>query len=349
MRPAFVHRIESRVTIRLQRARELAQVRFADARPCDPANRRTTPPPVCRLPPADRLAHTSRAVRFLFFHFPAPAPEPACRRRAASRAQHVTPQRFHQRRKQLAGAAHPVRQRRAFQLHAFALVNFRLAIQRQVIAIFRDQHMRQKSRSRNAALDRAARRFGACTMRSQHAQASFGRTCRITLNRAGTYSSISETSSPRNFSSPPQSGQAFLLRRYFALHAAGALAAASHAVSPPLARRDPCRCAATMCSPLVSPAALPAAVPVARSDDPAFPMSARTACAAAWRSAASSARSRCHATTTVHAASGQLISAFSALGSSDSRSGRVCEERQPLHANIATFVYSKIKMHRKTK
>jgi len=55
----------------------------------------------------------------------------------------------------------------------------------------------------------------ACTMRSQHAQASFGRTCLMTLNRAGTYSRISETSSPRSFNWPPQSGQAFCFGRYF--------------------------------------------------------------------------------------------------------------------------------------
>jgi hypothetical protein len=65
-------------------------------------------------------------------------------------------------------------------------------------------------------MPRSMGRLGAsaCTMRSQHAQASFGRICRITLNRAGTYSRISETSSPRGFSSPPQSGHAFCLGGY---------------------------------------------------------------------------------------------------------------------------------------
>ena len=65
-------------------------------------------------------------------------------------------------------------------------------------------------------MPRSIGRLGAsaCTMRSQHAQASFGRTCRITLNRAGTYSSISETSSPRCFSSPPQSGHAVCFGGY---------------------------------------------------------------------------------------------------------------------------------------
>ena len=40
------------------------------------------------------------------------------------------------------------------------------------------------------------------------AQLSFGRTVRIPLKRAGTYSSTSETSSPSGRSVPPQSGQA---------------------------------------------------------------------------------------------------------------------------------------------
>jgi CHASE3 domain sensor protein len=46
------------------------------------------------------------------------------------RTHHVTSQLFYQRRQQLARAAHPVRQRRAFQLHAFPRIHCRLAIQR---------------------------------------------------------------------------------------------------------------------------------------------------------------------------------------------------------------------------
>ena len=45
-------------------------------------------------------------------------------------------------------------------------------------------------------------------MREQAAQLSFGRTVRITLKRAGTYSSVSHTSSPSIRNVPPQSGQA---------------------------------------------------------------------------------------------------------------------------------------------
>src|ERR1700676_4301966 len=53
-------------------------------------------------------------------------------------------------------------------------------------------------------------RLGAngCTILWQLAQESFGRTCRMTLKWLGTYSSISETSSPKGRSLPPQSGHA---------------------------------------------------------------------------------------------------------------------------------------------
>ena len=48
----------------------------------------------------------------------------------------------------------------------------------------------------------------ACTITSHLVQLSLGRTCRITLKRAGAYSSTSDTSSPSLLSSPPQAGHA---------------------------------------------------------------------------------------------------------------------------------------------
>src|SRR5262249_38622622 len=56
-----------------------------DARPCDPGCRRTIPPAGFGLLPADRLARRSIVARFSFFPVPAPTPEPARRRHAASR------------------------------------------------------------------------------------------------------------------------------------------------------------------------------------------------------------------------------------------------------------------------
>src|SRR5580700_3486839 len=51
----------------------------------DPVNRRTTPRVVSGLRPADHLEHRSTGVPFSSFPCRAPAPEPACHRRAASR------------------------------------------------------------------------------------------------------------------------------------------------------------------------------------------------------------------------------------------------------------------------
>src|SRR6202162_2540604 len=61
-------------------------------------------------------------------------------------------------------------------------------------------------------------------------------------------------------------------------------------------------------SPLVSIAGLPAAVPVARFAAPASPTSVQTASAAAWRSAASDARSRFRATAVAHVAPAPRLS-----------------------------------------
>src|SRR5216683_8354488 len=61
-------------------------------------------------------------------------------------------------------------------------------------------------------------------------------------------------------------------------------------------------------SPLVSLADLPAVTPVVRSAAPASPTSVQTACAAAWRSAASDARSRFPARAVAHVAPGPALS-----------------------------------------
>src|SRR5665213_1841226 len=144
----------------------------------------------------------------------------------------------------------------------------------------------------------------ACTIRSQHAQASFGRTCRITLNRAGTYSRISETSSPRSFSLPRSPDKRPASADTSALRAASARAVVDAPVFHSLSHR-PRRQRVSVkhwCFPLASPAIRPAATPVARSDDPASPTCARTASVAAWRSAALNVRSPCRAKQVARAA-----------------------------------------------
>jgi hypothetical protein len=58
------------------------------------------------------------------------------------------------------GAADPVGERRAVEAQALALVNLRLAIQRQMIGAFGDQHVRHRRLRRQAALDQSRRRWG---------------------------------------------------------------------------------------------------------------------------------------------------------------------------------------------
>ena len=96
---------------------------------------------------------------------------------------------------QPAPPAHPVGQRRAVELHAFAGVDLPPGDTAAVVGVLRHQRLRQQPRAGKAALDRTRwRRLPG--RRSQRTQASFGRTWRITLKWPGTYSSISETSSP---------------------------------------------------------------------------------------------------------------------------------------------------------
>jgi septal ring factor EnvC (AmiA/AmiB activator) len=74
--------------------------------------------------------------------------------------QHVAAQRCQQRVDQLVAARHPTGHRGAVDLDAITRVDAALAVQREVIAILRDHHMRQQSRPRQPTHDRTARRVG---------------------------------------------------------------------------------------------------------------------------------------------------------------------------------------------
>ena len=247
--PGFVHRIESRVAIGLQRAREIAEVRLrmlalAIRRVGEPHRRRCCvsrgaviahigpqPPGFCFS--ISRRQHRNRRVVGVQLR----------------RAQHVTPQRFHQRRKQLRSCRPP-------SPPASSVPAPRLRARKSPTGdtAASDRNISRPARAPavpGPATPRSIGRLGAsaCTIRSQHAQASFGRTCRITLNRAGTYSRISETSSPRCFSSPPQSGQASCFGGYFRT----SRGRCSGSGLPRWFRRDvcngrnPCRCVRSSC------------------------------------------------------------------------------------------------------
>jgi hypothetical protein len=58
------------------------------------------------------------------------------------------------------GAADPVGERRAIELDSLTLVDLRLAIERQVVGVFGDQHMGDRRLGRQAALDQPRRRWG---------------------------------------------------------------------------------------------------------------------------------------------------------------------------------------------
>ena len=68
----------------------------------------------------------------------------------------MPPDCVRERRKQGGGFAHPIRQRRAIQIEPVALEDLTLAVERQMIGIFVDQHMGQQAGSGSATLDRAA-------------------------------------------------------------------------------------------------------------------------------------------------------------------------------------------------
>ena len=59
---------------------------------------------------------------------------------------------------QLSGSSNPSCKCRTTDVYTLACIDLRLSIERKMIAIFRDEHMRKKCGSCNAALDRTARR-----------------------------------------------------------------------------------------------------------------------------------------------------------------------------------------------
>ena len=76
------------------------------------------------------------------------------------RVQHMAADGICQRFQQGGGLAHPLRQRRAVQIQSVTLKYLALPIQRQVIAVFRDEHMRQQAGTGASALDRTGWQWG---------------------------------------------------------------------------------------------------------------------------------------------------------------------------------------------
>jgi hypothetical protein len=105
----------------------------------------------------------------------------------------------HQRHQRCRAGADPVGERRDIKIDTLARIDGALTIERQMQAVFREQHMREQSPPRASTCDRA----GACVIASGVRQESFSRTCWITFHWRVISSSVSVTSSP-SFSSALQ-------------------------------------------------------------------------------------------------------------------------------------------------
>ena len=92
------------------------------------------------------------------------------------------------------GATDAVSERRALERHPLAGLDLRLPIQRQMTGILGDQDVGEQAWTGQSACDRPAWRRHLQRLPGRPQRRAFGRTCRITLKLAGTYSRISATS-----------------------------------------------------------------------------------------------------------------------------------------------------------
>jgi hypothetical protein len=106
---------------------------------CRPVIAHVRPQPAGLGPPAPRIEHRHWGV--IGMQLP--------------RRHHIAGQRLEQRIDQPETPAYPFGHRRTLELYAFASVDLRLAIQRQVIGILRNQDVGEQSRAGETALDRA--------------------------------------------------------------------------------------------------------------------------------------------------------------------------------------------------
>jgi hypothetical protein len=105
--------------------------------------------------------------------------------------------------------ADPVSEGRDVDLDALASVDGALPVQREVVAILRDQHESQQVGA-GAPAGNAKRESVPVLWRdsdSQLRQLNFSRTCSTTFQVRGTHSRLSVTSSPSFLSAPPHFGQ----------------------------------------------------------------------------------------------------------------------------------------------
>ena len=137
--------------------------------------------------PQDRSSRrTTESCPVLVFRRPARAPGRWYRLHAAQRRRGHGGRSLPPGGEQELGLSHPISQRGAVEIDAFAGIDDGLAVQRRVVTILRDQHMRDQARPRPPR-SIGSDGMGACTIVSHDRQLSFGRRCWITLKLDGTY------------------------------------------------------------------------------------------------------------------------------------------------------------------
>ncbi len=209
----LVQPVEARDSHRPAGCRDSSSDDSPDVRPCDPASRRTTPPKPLHFLPADHREHRSTVVPSSSYRCPVRAPEPAHRRHA------VSPRSAHNSSVLPPEAAASGSRRPPSRPWSSGPVR-RLPAHRSPTAGTAEDG-RRTSRPAHAPAGRDRRDpcrsgrcgAGSCTMREQQAQLSFGRTVRITLKRAGTYSSISRNVFAERAQLAAAVRAGFLLRR----------------------------------------------------------------------------------------------------------------------------------------
>jgi hypothetical protein len=183
----------------------------------------------------------------------------------------------------------PVGQGRHVELDALAGVDLALPVERQMRAVFAEQHVGEQLRAGASARDRM-RRGGRLRDRLTGSARHVLAHVLDDLHRAGTRSSVSVTSSPGFLSFPPQHGHAVgdgstMRSRGRCREADGAPACGVAVGVAGSSETAPLRSHPRSPSVRRAPSARPAAAPADRAGGRARTM-ARTARAAAWRSSA---------------------------------------------------------------
>jgi len=172
----------------------------------DPASKQTTP---LAVPSSSRDLSSPRrstAAPVLWCLDPGIAPAPACRRHQFCRRPPCTRKHRQRGRSSPRDCPDPVGEGRAIRSTPSLGIDLALAVQREMITLYRHQHMGQEPRSRQSPVDGPAAGAGAARSLLTSRATEFGRTCRMTLNRRDVCQDrSSQHPRPNARSAPPQS------------------------------------------------------------------------------------------------------------------------------------------------